>query len=178
MTLGIRNWLCSGHSVLLLECLIWALVAAAIHAGIATVADWDRFEPEGFAEYWYIIAHRWDFVPEYVLWIGLPLIVTVWAYSRTTSGRRPRARHGGDEYRIFDQEPSETRSSIATFACLYLGAMFVAGLGRTAIVQCLTRGECGFFTWYQGILYSAVFLIWPLVLLLLQHALWRAIRRR
>ncbi len=70
------------------------------------------------------------------------------------------------------------RLAIETFVYLYLGAMVIAGLGRFAIIWCFMRGECGFFIWYQALLYSTVFLIWPLVLLLLRHAIWRALRRQ
>lgn len=178
MTLGRPSWFRSGQAGLLAECLVWAFAVGAIHAGIATVADWVRFEPETFDDYWYIIADRWIFVPDYLAWIGLPLIAMVWVYSQYLVKRRLPIRRGGDEYRIFDLDPSGPRSSIETFVYLYLGAMVIAGLGRMAIVRCLMRGECGFFMWYQALLYSTVFLIWPLVLLLLRHAIWRVIRRR
>lgn len=177
MKLRMPNWFDRGQSALLLESLVWVVFVAAIHAGVATVADWGRFEPEGFEEYWYIILHRWDFVPDYMLWIGLPLVVVVLAHSRIARRQRPRAQ-GGDEYRILDLHLDGPRSSIETFVYLYLGAMVMAGIGRAALVRCVMRGECDLFTWCQALLYSPIFLIWPLVLLLLRHALWKMMRRR
>jgi hypothetical protein len=178
MTPRISSWLHRGQSALLFECLIWAFVVAAIHASVATVADWDRFEPVGFNEYWPIISDRWSFVPYYVLWIGVPLVLAALGYSRNAGRRRPRARRDDDEYRMLDLHPSAVRSPIEIFTYLYLGAMIAAGFAHTAVAWCLMRGECGFFTWYQGVLYWAVFWIWPLLLLLLRHALWKIARWR
>jgi len=178
MNLKRPSWFRRGQVSLLAECLVWAFVVAAVYAGIATFSDWRRFEPETFDDYWFIISDRWEFVPDYVAWIGVPLIAIVWAHSRYSSRRRGPARPGGDEYRVFDLPPWRPRSSIETFVYLYLGAMVIAGLGRFAIIWCLMRGECGFFIWYQALLYSTVFLIWPLALLLVRHAVSRLIRRR
>ncbi len=176
MNQGWRHWHGYGLVALLIECLIWAFVAAAIYAGIATVSDWRRFEPEAFADFRDIILDRWSLVPDYLVWIGLPLSAVVWLYSRYTAKRRSPIRQGGDEYKIFDRGPNTRQSPIETFVWLYLAAMVVAGLARTAIVRCWMHGECDFFIWYQGVLYSAVFLIWPLLLLLLRHAIWKVIR--
>jgi hypothetical protein len=161
---------------LLVECLIWALIVAAVYSGIATVSDWQRFEPEAFADYRDIVLDRWSFVPDYLVWIGLPLGAFVWLYSRWAAARRSPIHEGGDEDQIVGRESNSRQSPIETFVWLYLAAMIVAGLARTAIVRCGMHGECDFFIWYQGVLYSAVFLMWPLLLLLLRHAIWKVIR--
>lgn len=160
------------------ECLVWAVIVAMIYAGIATVSDWRRFEPETSAAAFGIILDRWSFMPDYLTWIGVPLAVIVWIHSRYAVRRRSPIGQGGDEYRAFDAGPDAQPSQLGTFVCLYLAAMIVAGLGRVAVVQCWMRGECHAFIWYQGALYSAALLIWPLLLLLLRRAVWSLMRGR
>lgn len=178
MTQGRLSRLRRGQVGLLAESLVWAFVVAAIYAGIGTLTDWRMFEPETLDDYRYIISERWSFVLDYLAWIGLPLIAIVWGHSRYVGKRPVVPHHAGDEYRALGLRPSEPRGPVETFAYLYLGAMAIAGLGRFAIVRCWMRGQCDFFIWYQALLYSTVFLIWPLLLLLLRLVIWRAIRRR
>jgi hypothetical protein len=157
---------------------VWAFLVVVLYTGIAIYSDWLRFEPDTLDGYWYFLFHRLHLVPDYIVWVGLPLTAMVWIHSRCVVRRRPPAHHGGAEYGVFDQNPWGPQSSVETFVYLYLAAMVIAALGRMAIVQCLMRGECSFFIWYQGLLYSPALLVWPLLLLLLRHAIWWVIRRR
>ncbi len=155
-----------------IECMAWAIAVGAAIAGGGMYVDIRDNISEVLDDRWYFLRNNIWWIPYYAALIGAPLLA-ISAIHRRVAGsvQRMTQRKGyvaGDLHRTGDL----SNPCMSTF----LGAVSVASVAHTVIVNCVWSTLCERGEWGGTLLMSPLFFGVPLGLMMLRRALWKMLR--